>query len=97
MRLIDPNCDGLLDTHLPLNTTFLPPPSPNAGDIAFISHSGAFCAAIIDWSFGQGFGFSRLLSLGNQADICETDMLAPVAHDPHTKVITLYLEEIFSG
>jgi acetyltransferase len=69
VRLIGPNCIGLLDTHLPLDTTFLPPPMPTAGDVAFISQSGAICAAIIDWARGQGFGFSRLISLGNQADV----------------------------
>ncbi|MCX6615665.1 MAG: 2-phospho-L-lactate transferase CofD family protein, partial [Acidobacteria bacterium] len=55
VRLIGPNCIGLLDTHLPLDTTFLPPPMPAAGDVAFISQSGAICAAIIDWARGQGF------------------------------------------
>ena len=97
IRLMGPNCIGLLDTHLPLDTTFLPPPAPSAGDIAFISHSGAICAAIVDWARGQGFGFSRLVSLGNQADVTETDILASVAADPHTKVITLYLESISDG
>ena len=97
MRLIGPNCIGLLDTHLPLDTTFLPPPGPSAGDIAFISHSGAICAAVIDWARGQGFGLSRLVSLGNQLDLTETDLLAPVADDPYTRVITLYLEGIDDG
>jgi acetyl coenzyme A synthetase (ADP forming)-like protein len=97
MRLIGPNCIGLLDTHLPLDTTFLPPPAPPAGEIAFISHSGAICAAIVDWSRGQGFGFSRLVSLGNQADVTETDILPAVAADPHTAVIALYLESISDG
>ena len=97
MRLMGPNCIGLMDTHLPLDTTFLPPPSPPAGEIAFISHSGAICAAIVDWSRGQGFGFSRLISLGNQADVTETDVLLPVADDPHSKVLTLYLEGISNG
>ena len=97
LRLLGPNCIGLIDTHLPLDTTFLPPPSPPAGDIAFISHSGAICAAIVDWSRGQGFGFSRLVSLGNQVDVTETDVLQPVAADPHTRVLTLYLEGIDDG
>ncbi len=60
IRLVGPNCIGVIDTHLPLDTTFLPPPGPTAGDIAFISHSGAICAAVIDWARGQGFGLSRL-------------------------------------
>lgn len=97
IRLIGPNCIGLLDTHLPLDTTFLPPPAPTPGNIALISHSGAFCAAIIDWSRRQGFGFSRLASLGNQADLTETDLLPIVAGDSHTRAIALYLESIPDG
>ena len=97
IRVVGPNCIGLLDTHLPLDTTFLAPPPPVAGDVAFVSHSGAICAAVIDWASGQGFGLSRLVSLGNQTDVCETDMLVPVADDAHTRVITLYLEGIRDG
>ena len=97
MRLIGPNSIGLIDTHLPLNATFLPPPGPLAGDVAFISHSGATCAAVIDWARGQGFGMSRLISLGNQADVNEADVLAPVGADPFTRVITLYLEGVRDG
>lgn len=97
MRMIGPNCIGLIDTHLPLDTTFLQPPGPPSGEVAFISHSGAICAAISYWIHGQGFGFSRLVSLGNQADVNETDVLAPLAADPHTRVITLYLEGVSNG
>ena len=97
IRLIGPNCVGLLDSHRPFDTTFLPPPIPARGEIAFLSHSGAFCAAVIDWSRGQGFGFSRLVSLGNQADLNETDILPGIADDPHTKTICLYLETISDG
>jgi acetyltransferase len=75
VRLLGPNCIGTLDTHLPLDTTFLQPPMPAQGSIGFISNSGAFCAAIIDWSRTQGFGFSQIVSLGNQADVNETDVL----------------------
>ena len=97
IRLLGPNCIGLLDTHLPIDTTFLPPPGPSAGDVAFLSHSGAICAAAIDWARGQGYGISKLFSLGNQADITETDLLAPIAVDGDTNVIALYLEGIKSG
>ncbi len=97
MRLLGPNCIGLLDTHLPLDATFLPPPGPLPGDVAFISHSGAICAAVIDWARGQGFGLSRLVSLGNQADVNETDVLAAVSADPFTRVLTLYLEGVSDG
>ena len=57
VRLLGPNCIGTIDTHLPLDTTFLQPPMPAQGHIGFISHSGAFCAAIIDWARAQGFVF----------------------------------------
>ena len=97
IRLLGPNCIGLIDTHLPLDATFLPPPEPLAGDVAFISHSGAVCGTVIDWARGQGFGISRMVSLGNQVDVNETDVLAPVAADEHTKVLTLYLEGVKDG
>jgi acetyl coenzyme A synthetase (ADP forming)-like protein len=97
IRLLGPKCIGLLDTHLPLDTTFLPPPGPLPGDVAFISHSGAICAAVIDWAHSQGFGLSRLVSLGNQADVNETAVLAPIAADPHTRVLTMYLEGVSDG
>ncbi len=97
IRLMGPNCIGLLDTHLPLDATFLPPPGPLPGDVAFISHSGAICAAVIDWARGQGFGLSRLVSLGNQVDVNETDVLGPVSADPFTRVLTLYLEGVSDG
>lgn len=97
MRLIGPNCIGLLDTHLPLDTTFLPPPPPARGEVAFLSHSGAICAALNDWMRGQGMGLSRLVSLGNQLDVTETDLLTMTAADPFTRVITLYIESIRDG
>lgn len=97
MRLMGPNCIGLLDTHLPFDATFLPPPGPTPGAVAFISHSGAICAAVVDWARGQGFGLSRLVSLGNQLDVCETDVLPAIAADPYTRVVTMYLEGVTDG
>ncbi len=97
IRLVGPNCIGSLNTHLPLDTTFLPPPMPPRGQIGFISHSGAFCAAVVDWSRNHGFGFSQLISLGNQADVNETDILPVIAADEHTRVIALYLEGVSDG
>jgi acetyltransferase len=97
MRVLGPNCIGLLDTHLPIDTTFLPLPGPIPGDIAFLSHSGAICEAVIDWARGQGFGLSRLVSLGNQMDLTEGDLLRPTAADPHTRVVAMYLEGVGDG
>ncbi len=97
IRLLGPNCIGTIDAHLPLDTTFLQPPMPVPGGIGFISHSGAFCAAMIDWSRQQGFGFSQVVSLGNQADVTETEILPLVAQDDHTRVIVLYMEGVADG
>lgn len=97
LRLIGPNCIGLIDYHLPLDTSFVTLPPPPKGDLALISQSGAVCGLIIDWAREQGFGFSRLLSLGNQADITETDMLPGVAEDENTRAITFYIESIRDG
>jgi acetyltransferase len=97
IRILGPNCIGLLDTHYPLDITFLPPPLPAPGDIGFLSHSGAFCAAVIDWSRQQGFSFSRLISLGNQSDITETDLIAPMAADKQTRVLAMYIESLPDG
>jgi acetyltransferase len=97
MRIVGPNCIGLLDTHFPFDTTFLKSPPPPKGGIAFLSHSGATCAAVVDWSRGQGFGFSRLISLGNQMDVNETDMLLTTAADPDTHSLALYLETVSDG
>ena len=97
IRMLGPNCIGLLDTHYPIDITFLPPPLPAPGDIGFLSHSGAFCAAVIDWSRQQGFSFSRLISLGNQSDITETDLIAPMAADKQTRVLAMYVESLPDG
>ena len=97
VRLLGPNCIGTIDTHLPLDTTFLQPPMPGPGHIGFISQSGAFCAAMIDWARAEAFGFSQIISLGNQADVNETDALSALAEDKRTRVCVLYLESISAG
>ena len=97
IRVLGPNCIGFLDTHLPIDTSFLPLPGPIPGDIAFLSHSGAVCEAVIDWARGQGFGLSRLISLGNQMDLNEGDLLPPTAADPNTRVVAMYMEGVGDG
>jgi acetyl coenzyme A synthetase (ADP forming)-like protein len=97
IRVLGPNCIGYLDTHLPIDTSFLPLPGPIQGDIAFLSHSGAICEAVIDWARGQGFGLSRLVSLGNQMDLTEADLLPPTGEDDNTRVIAMYLEGVGDG
>lgn len=97
IRVLGPNCIGFLDTHLPIDITFLPLPGPIPGDIAFLSHSGAICEAVIDWARGQGFGLSRLVSLGNQMDLTEGDLLPTTVADPNTRVVAMYLEGVRDG
>ncbi len=96
MRIMGPNGIGVIDTHTPLNTTFVVG-TPTQGEIAFLSQSGALCGGIIDWVVGRGIGFSRMLSVGNEADIHEADLLPYLAEDAQTKVIAMYLEEVKDG
>ncbi len=96
MRLIGPNCVGTLDAHTGLNTTFIRT-MPKPGPIAFVSQSGAICGGILEWTAGKGIGFSRFATLGNAADVTETDLLAELADDPNTRVIVAYVEAIRDG
>lgn len=96
IRMVGPNCIGTIDTHTPVNTTFVVG-MPEPGEIGFISHSGAMVAAIIDWAEGSGIGFSRIASLGNQIDVNEIEMTKSIANDPKTKVITAYIEGVSNG
>ncbi len=96
MRLLGPNCLGLINTYTPLNASFAPK-MPSRGGIAFISQSGALCTAILDWAAEEEVGFSNIISLGNMADMDETDFMELLAEDPMTKVILIYLEGIKDG
>lgn len=93
IRIIGPNCLGVMRTPLNINATFdnnfaLP------GNLAFVSQSGALSAAILDWAMEKGIGFSTIVSLGNSADIDFGDVLDYLALDPDTKSILLYIEGI---
>ncbi|HVO42946.1 MAG TPA: acetate--CoA ligase family protein [Aggregatilineales bacterium] len=97
MRIIGPNCLGIIDTYTPLNATFAAG-MPPGGPIAFMSQSGALGAAILDWSMaGARIGFSKFVSLGNKADISEIDLMNAWADDPQTNVILAYCEGLPNG
>lgn len=96
MRMIGPNCVGVMDTHLPLDTTFITE-MPDAGHIGFASHSGAICGGAIDWALSVGVGYSRIASLGNQVDVDIADGMRMMYDDPHTHVISLYVEGLPDG
>jgi acetyltransferase len=96
LRLLGPNCLGWIRPTRRLNVTFAPG-MPDPGAIAFISHSGALAVAILDWARERRVGFSLFASLGNQADLNESDLLQAVAADAETRVIACYLEGVADG
>lgn len=93
MRLIGPNCMGLINTaeSTPLNGTF-GPEMPVPGSVAFLSQSGALGLAVIDYARALGLGISTFVSVGNKADISGNDLISYWNADPRTRLILLYLE-----
>jgi acetyltransferase len=96
IRVLGPNCLGWIRPSHRLNVTFAPG-MPQAGSIAFMSHSGALAVAILDWARDRRMGFSLFASLGNQADITESDVLGAIARDAETRVIVGYIEGVADG
>jgi acetate---CoA ligase (ADP-forming) len=96
VRLLGPNCLGLINTHHCMNASFAMH-MPMTGVISVISQSGALCTAILDWAASRHLGLAKLISMGNKADLSETDFLTALANDPETKVIVGYLESIVCG
>jgi acetyltransferase len=93
MRIVGPNCLGILRPPSGLNASF----SNNSalpGRMAFVSQSGALCTAVLDWAQSSAIGFSAIVSLGDAADVDFGDVLSFLAMDPHTSSILLYVEGI---
>ncbi len=95
-RLLGPNCLGLINTHHSMNASFATH-MPMCGGISVISQSGALCTAILDWAASRHLGLSKMVSMGNKADLSETDFITELRHDDDTSVIVGYLESIDSG
>jgi acetyltransferase len=93
MRIIGPNCVGVMLPHIGLNATFAKPLAL-AGNIGFISQSGALCTAILDWSLSNQLGFSAFISIGSMLDVNWGDLIYHLGDDPHTRSILLYMESI---
>jgi acetyltransferase len=93
MRILGPNCLGLLQPALGLNASFSHLPAPG-GDIAFVSQSGAIATTVIDWAAGGGLGFSHIVTMGDMIDVDFGDMLDHLAQDRATHAILLYVEQI---
>ncbi len=95
MRLLGPNCIGLLSPHVGLNASFahtdaLP------GEMAFVSQSGALVTAVLDWAKSRSIGLSHLVSLGDHCDVDFGDLLDYLASDARTRSILLYVESVES-
>jgi len=96
IRIIGPNCLGVIDTFLPLNASFAAG-VPIKKNLAVISQSGAMCSAILDWASKNNIGFSKFISLGNKIDIDEVDLFRALEKDKNSKVILGYFESIKRG
>lgn len=98
IRLVGPNCLGVINpsSKVSLNASFSSR-MPEAGNISFISQSGALCTAVLDFAADKGFGFSKFISIGNKADVDELDLLRYYHEDPNTDVVMIYMEELSRG
>jgi acetyltransferase len=96
LNVVGPNCLGLINVRNGLNASFslgMPP----AGNISFISQSGALCTGLIDWAQEENIGLCKIISIGNKIDLLEADFLNYLGEDVETEVIGLYIEEISNG
>lgn len=93
LRILGPNCIGLLVPRLGLNASFAHI-GARPGELAFVSQSGALVTAMLDWAAARGIGFSHFVSLGEHADVDFGDLLDYLGSDPHTRAILLYIESV---
>ncbi len=93
LRLIGPNCLGIINTRQKLNASFASD-IPYEGSLAFISQSGAICTSILDLSFKEKIGFSHFVSIGSMADVDFGDMIDYLGNETQTKSILLYIESL---
>lgn len=93
MRLIGPNCLGVMMPRTGLNATFAGAMA-RPGNVAFLSQSGALCTSVLDWSFEENVGFSAFISVGSMLDVNWGDLIHYLGNDPHTSSIIIYMESI---
>ncbi len=96
INLLGPNCLGHISTFDNLNASFADG-FPDRGNVAFVSQSGAYCSAILDWAREKGIGFSHFISIGNKAVLGEDKLLEALQHDPNTTAFVFYLESLKNG
>ncbi|AFK23289.1 acetate--CoA ligase family protein [Pyrococcus sp. ST04] len=100
IRVIGPNCVGVYAPDTGVDTVFLPEEKmdrPKSGPIAFISQSGAFAAAMLDWATMAGIGIGKMVSYGNKIDVDDADLMEYFAQDDEIKVMTFYIEGVKDG
>jgi acetyltransferase len=93
MRIIGPNCLGVMSPLSGLNATFAGAMA-RPGNVGFISQSGALCTAVLDWSFTENVGFSAFVSIGSMLDVGWGDLIYYLGDDPRTHSIVIYMESI---
>jgi acetyltransferase len=93
LRIIGPNCLGVMNPRMGLNATFANTIA-RPGNVGFISQSGALCTAILDWSFSENVGFSAFVSIGSMLDVDWGDLIYYLGDDPYTQSIVIYMESI---
>src|SRR5215204_2326333 len=93
MRIIGPNCLGVMSPITGLNATFAKGMA-RPGNVGFISQSGALCTSVLDWSFREHVGFSAFVSIGSMLDVDWVDLIYYLGDDPQTKSIVMYMESI---
>ncbi len=96
LNLVGPNSLGVMSTGVGLNATFAPT-HPTSGSVSFMSQSGAFVTAVLDWAADRSLGFKDVVSLGNKAVLDEGDFVREWGDDPDTDVILGYLEDVADG
>jgi acetyl coenzyme A synthetase (ADP forming)-like protein len=96
IRILGPNCLGVINTSAGLNATFAAGMLPR-GRLSFFSQSGALGIAILDWAIGNRIGFSKFISLGNKTDLNETDFVEYFIQDEDTDIILGYIEDVVDG
>jgi acetyltransferase len=96
LRVLGPNCIGLLVPGIGLNASFAHIGAP-AGKLAFVSQSGALVTAVLDWASSRGIGFSHFISVGEMADVDFGDLIDYLGSDPGTRAILLYVESVTSA
>jgi acetyltransferase len=94
MRLLGPNCLGIMNPISGLNATFASNSMARAGNVAFISQSGALCTAILDWALQELVGFSAFVSVGSMLDVDWGDLIDYLGNDSRTHSIVMYMESV---